>query len=102
VSPPSPSPVSSSVRPSPSLARLFFPSRVLGLTGDGAYGAATYLDATPGEQLPQDPTKKNVVVLGSGWGSTAFLKAFDTEDYNVVRTPLPHHSITPCRHSRAS
>jgi hypothetical protein len=52
---------------------------------------ATYLAGSPGEQLPQDPTKKNVVVLGSGWGATAFLKALDTEEYNVVSRNKPSH-----------
>lgn len=47
--------------------------------------SATYQAASPPDQLPQDPKKKNVVVLGSGWGATAFLKAFDNEEYNVVR-----------------
>lgn len=41
-------------------------------------------DNHPGEQLPFDPSKKTVVVLGSGWGATSFLRSLDTEDYNVV------------------
>jgi hypothetical protein len=37
-------------------------------------------------QLPHDPSKKNVVVVGtgSGWGSTAFLKKLDTSENNVT------------------
>ncbi|KAF8234522.1 FAD/NAD(P)-binding domain-containing protein [Tricholoma matsutake] len=38
----------------------------------------------PGNQLPPDPTKKTVVVLGSGWGATSLLKTLDTTEYNVV------------------
>ena len=42
------------------------------------------MDVHPGDQLPTDPTKPTLVVLGSGWGATSFLKALDTEDFNVV------------------
>lgn len=41
----------------------------------------------PGEQLPHDPSLPTVVVVGNGWGSTAFLKQLDNEGYNVVRPP---------------
>jgi hypothetical protein len=34
--------------------------------------------------IPADPSKKTIVVLGSGWASTSFLKSIDTELYNVV------------------
>lgn len=56
-------------------------------------GAGTFVvwhshdQRNPGEQLPHDPTLPTVVVLGNGWGSTAFLKQLDNEGYNVVRTP---------------
>jgi NADH:ubiquinone reductase (non-electrogenic) len=39
----------------------------------------------PGTQLPYDPEKKTILVLGSGWGATSLLKGLDTEAYNVVR-----------------
>ena len=42
------------------------------------------MDVHPGDQLPSDPSKPTLVVLGSGWGATSFLKALDTEDFNVV------------------
>ena len=42
-------------------------------------------DRHPGAQLPFDPEKKTVVVLGSGWGASSLLKTLDTTDYNVVR-----------------
>lgn len=44
----------------------------------------TQKDLHPGDQLPQDPAKKTLVVLGSGWGATSFLKSLDTEEFNVV------------------
>jgi len=53
--------------------------------GGAAFYFFTQVDRNPGEQLPFDPEKKTVVVLGSGWGSTSLLKTLDTADYNVVR-----------------
>lgn len=44
----------------------------------------TQKDKHPGQQLPFDPEKKTLVVLGSGWGATSLLKTMDTDDYNVV------------------
>lgn len=44
----------------------------------------SYEKRHPGEQLPYDPSLPTVVVAGNGWGSTAFLKGFDNEGYNVV------------------
>ncbi|KAF3930601.1 hypothetical protein ABW19_dt0204867 [Dactylella cylindrospora] len=38
----------------------------------------------PPVQLPPDPTKKTLVILGSGWGSVSLLKKLDTENYNVI------------------
>ncbi|KAH9173827.1 NDE2, mitochondrial external NADH dehydrogenase [Lactarius sanguifluus] len=50
----------------------------------------------PGSQLPHDPSKKNIVVVGSGWGSTAFLKSLDTAEYNVtVISPRNFFLFTP-------
>lgn len=54
----------------------------------GTLGVLFYLakkEKTPGAQLPHDPEKKTLVVLGSGWGATSLLKSLDTTDYNVVR-----------------
>lgn len=56
---------------------------VLSASGYVVYKAWT--DRHPADQLPQDPDKKTIVVLGNGWGATSFLKGLDTEDYNVVR-----------------
>ncbi|KZT71156.1 NDE2, mitochondrial external NADH dehydrogenase [Daedalea quercina L-15889] len=53
-------------------------------------------DKTPGEQLPHDPSKKTLVVLGSGWGATSLLKSLDTTDYNViVISPKNYFLFTP-------
>ncbi|KAJ7750461.1 pyridine nucleotide-disulfide oxidoreductase-domain-containing protein [Mycena maculata] len=54
------------------------------LAGIGSFYYVTQKDRTPGPQLPHDPTKKTIVVLGSGWGATSFLNTLDTTDYNVV------------------
>jgi NADH:ubiquinone reductase (non-electrogenic) len=43
-----------------------------------------YVQRNPPVQADIDPEKKTIVVLGSGWASTSFLKDIDTEDYNVV------------------
>jgi len=43
-----------------------------------------YVNRHPPSQLPHDPTKKNLVILGNGWASTSLLKSIDTEAYNVV------------------
>ena len=43
-----------------------------------------YVDRRPRKQLPHDPSKKNLVILGNGWASTSLLKTLDTEAYNVV------------------
>lgn len=46
--------------------------------------------------VPHDPSKKTIVVLGSGWGSTSFLKAIDTDLYNViVVSPRNYFLFTP-------
>ncbi|KAI0055965.1 NADH dehydrogenase [Artomyces pyxidatus] len=54
------------------------------VTTTGVFYYVTQKDRHPGSQLPFDPTKKNIVVLGSGWGSTSFLKNVDTSDYNII------------------
>lgn len=43
-----------------------------------------YVQRHPHVQNEMDPKKKTIVVLGSGWASTSFLKDIDTDDYNVV------------------
>ncbi|KAJ7220525.1 pyridine nucleotide-disulfide oxidoreductase-domain-containing protein [Mycena pura] len=66
------------------------------LAGVGSFYYVTKKDKSPGVQLPHDPEKKTVVVLGSGWGATAFLKSLDTTDYNVVVvSPRNYFLFTP-------
>lgn len=58
--------------------------------------ADVYQANHPPDQLPYDPTKKTLVILGSGWGSTALLDAIDTTDYNViVISPFNYFLFTP-------
>jgi hypothetical protein len=54
------------------------------ITAAGTFYYITQKDRHPGAQLPFDPEKKTIVVLGSGWGATSLLKTLDTADYNVV------------------
>ena len=50
----------------------------------GLFYYVTYRERHPGPQLPPDPKKKTIVVLGSGWGATSLLNTIDTAEYNVV------------------
>jgi NADH:ubiquinone reductase (non-electrogenic) len=61
-----------------------------------AAGYYVYQANHPPDQLPFDPSKKTVVVLGSGWGATALLDKIDTEHYNiVVISPSNYFLFTP-------
>lgn len=56
----------------------------------------TQNETHPGVQEPQDPSKPTLVVLGSGWGATSFLKNLDTEEFNVVViSPRNYFLFTP-------
>ncbi|KAL7422688.1 NADH:ubiquinone oxidoreductase [Cryptotrichosporon argae] len=67
---------------------------LLGATGAFVY--VTQSEVHPGDQLDQDPSKKTIVVLGSGWGATSFLKNLDTEEFNVVVvSPRNYFLFTP-------
>ncbi|GAC94532.1 potential mitochondrial NADH dehydrogenase [Pseudozyma hubeiensis SY62] len=69
---------------------------VIALGSLGTYAYFVYQGRHPPDQLPQDPTKKTIVVLGSGWGSTSLLKNIDTEEYNVVViSPHNYFLFTP-------
>ncbi|KAL0958838.1 hypothetical protein HGRIS_014155 [Hohenbuehelia grisea] len=99
--PPPPTPSTDPVFPKQSRWRSFLQilGRVTLITvvgGTGAFYYATQKDRTPGPQKPADPTKKTIVVLGSGWGATSLLKNLDTEDYNVVViSPKNYFLFTP-------
>lgn len=38
----------------------------------------------PADQQKPDPSKKTLVILGSGWGSVSLLKKIDASQYNIV------------------
>ncbi|OJJ49820.1 hypothetical protein ASPZODRAFT_128351 [Penicilliopsis zonata CBS 506.65] len=66
----------------------------LGMTGALAY--SIYSLRHPEEQLESDPTKKTLVILGTGWGAVSLLKKLDTENYNVVViSPRNYFLFTP-------
>ncbi|KAG9245601.1 hypothetical protein BJ878DRAFT_500795 [Calycina marina] len=59
-----------------------------------AYGV--YELRHPDDQFESDPTKKNLVILGTGWGAVSLLKKLDTENYNViVISPRNYFLFTP-------
>lgn len=38
----------------------------------------------PKDQKPADPSKKTLVILGTGWGSVSLLKKIDASNYNII------------------
>ncbi|KAN0061488.1 NADH:ubiquinone oxidoreductase [Thecaphora frezii] len=69
---------------------------VIVLAGVGSYAYFVYEGRNPPKQEPQDPSKKTIVVLGSGWAATSLLKSIDTEEYNVVViSPHNYFLFTP-------
>ncbi|KAL8751964.1 MAG: hypothetical protein Q9199_006074 [Rusavskia elegans] len=54
------------------------------LGGVGYMSYVIYMLRTPDEQFNPDPSKKTLVILGTGWGSVSLLKKLDTENYNVI------------------
>ncbi|KAL2258523.1 hypothetical protein VTK26DRAFT_8147 [Humicola hyalothermophila] len=73
--------------------RIGYLSAIAGL----AYlGYGVYLDRHPEPQVQPDPSKKTLVILGTGWGSVSLLKKLDTENYNViVISPRNYFLFTP-------
>ncbi|SMQ47458.1 unnamed protein product [Zymoseptoria tritici ST99CH_1A5] len=66
------------------------------LGGLGYVGYGIYINRNPVEQAEPDPSKKTLVVLGTGWGSVSLLKKLDTENYNViVISPRNYFLFTP-------
>ncbi|RDW88718.1 putative alternative NADH-dehydrogenase NDH2 [Coleophoma cylindrospora] len=73
--------------------RLTYLSAIAG-TAYLAYGV--YELRHPDDQFLPDPTKKNLVILGTGWGAVSLLKKLDTENYNViVISPRNYFLFTP-------
>ncbi|KAI8997307.1 hypothetical protein BDB01DRAFT_770594 [Pilobolus umbonatus] len=68
-----------------------------GLLAGVGYGCyEMYLQRHPHAQAEIDPEKKTIVILGSGWASTSFLKDIDTDHYNVVIvSPRNYFLFTP-------
>lgn len=67
---------------------------LIGGTGYLAYGI--YVSRNPADQFDPDPSKKTLVVLGTGWGSVSLLKKLETENYNViVISPRNYFLFTP-------
>ncbi|KAH8878881.1 FAD/NAD(P)-binding domain-containing protein [Thozetella sp. PMI_491] len=59
-------------------------------------GYRIYQDRHPAAQIESDPSKKTLVILGTGWGSVSLLKSLDTENYNVVViSPRNYFLFTP-------
>ncbi|KAL2271543.1 hypothetical protein VTJ83DRAFT_914 [Remersonia thermophila] len=59
-------------------------------------GYGVWEDRHPEPQVEPDPTKKTLVILGTGWGSVSLLKRLDTENYNViVISPRNYFLFTP-------
>ncbi|OQE17075.1 hypothetical protein PENFLA_c025G11065 [Penicillium flavigenum] len=66
----------------------------IGLAGTVAY--SIFELRQPPEQITPDPSKKTLVILGTGWGSVSLLKKIDTENYNVVVvSPRNYFLFTP-------
>ncbi|EAQ91092.1 hypothetical protein CHGG_03027 [Chaetomium globosum CBS 148.51] len=66
------------------------------IAGIGYIGYGVYEDRHPEDQIVPDPSKKTLVILGTGWGSVSLLKRLDTENYNViVISPRNYFLFTP-------
>jgi NADH:ubiquinone reductase (non-electrogenic) len=73
--------------------RLTYLSAFAGL---GYIGYGIYEMRNPADQPDPDPSKKTLVVLGTGWGAVSLLKKLDTENYNViVVSPRNYFLFTP-------
>ncbi|EPQ31531.1 uncharacterized protein PFL1_00864 [Pseudozyma flocculosa PF-1] len=69
---------------------------VVSLAGVASYAYFVWAGRNPPQQEPQDPSKKTIVVLGSGWAATSLLKSIDTSEYNVVViSPHNYFLFTP-------
>lgn len=58
--------------------------------------ADSRIDPSVADEQNQAPTKKKVVVLGTGWAGTSFLKNLDSSMYDVhVVSPRNYFAFTP-------
>ncbi|KAF2502813.1 FAD/NAD(P)-binding domain-containing protein [Lophium mytilinum] len=59
-------------------------------------GYGIWVMRNPNDQPDPDPSKKTLVILGTGWGAVSLLKKLDTENYNVVVvSPRNYFLFTP-------
>ncbi|KAL1838141.1 hypothetical protein VTJ49DRAFT_2992 [Mycothermus thermophilus] len=93
---------STEARPAPKKKRFPTLRWIWRLTYLSALGGLVYIgygvweDRHPEPQVEPDPTKKTLVILGTGWGSVSLLKRLDTENYNViVISPRNYFLFTP-------
>ncbi|RKP36837.1 pyridine nucleotide-disulfide oxidoreductase-domain-containing protein [Dimargaris cristalligena] len=65
--------------------------------GSVTYAATkVYYNRHPMVQSPPDPSKKTLLILGTGWGAASILKGIDTSLYNVVVvSPRNYFLFTP-------
>nr|BAM13873.1 type II NAD(P)H dehydrogenase [Symplocarpus renifolius] len=75
-------------------------SKLLVVFAVGSGGLVVYADAKPNHSLITEqsevPAKKKVVVLGTGWAGTSFLKNMDSSLYDVqVVSPRNYFAFTP-------
>ncbi|KAF2197969.1 FAD/NAD(P)-binding domain-containing protein [Delitschia confertaspora ATCC 74209] len=62
----------------------------------GYVGFGIWEMRNPEDQPEPDPSKKTLVILGTGWGAVSLLKKLDTENYNViVVSPRNYFLFTP-------
>ncbi|KZZ93366.1 Pyridine nucleotide-disulfide oxidoreductase, FAD/NAD(P)-binding domain protein [Moelleriella libera RCEF 2490] len=89
----------SKVKPGKLRRTLRWAWRLTYLSTAGVVGYTCYIvyqDRHPEPQFAPDPSKKTLVILGTGWGSVALLKKLDTENYNVVVvSPRNYFLFTP-------
>ncbi|KAG1796174.1 NDE2, mitochondrial external NADH dehydrogenase [Suillus variegatus] len=78
------------------LGRVTLVTVVGGKCSSATFYYIAHKEKNPGPQLPFDPSKKTLVILGSGWGATSLLKGLDTSDYNtIVVSPKNFFLFTP-------
>jgi NADH:ubiquinone reductase (non-electrogenic) len=71
-------------------------SYVTAILGAGYVSYGIWEMRNPADQPEPDPSKKTLVILGTGWGSVSLLKKLDTENYNVVVvSPRNYFLFTP-------
>lgn len=63
------------------------------LAGAGSFAYFVHESNNPPNQLPLDPSKKTIVILGSGWGATALLK-------EIVSCACQHESASRVQRDR--